>query len=210
MRQVEDDGGNAGLRDVDDLGEGALVEIVGAVERRRRGKQAEVVRAAGEQAVEEDVVEPLGRVDRLGDALRRILVEVEAGGAEGEVEIGDDDVVLEIAGDRPGDVVGDHRGADAALAADEGDGAAERLGRAIDVELADRLDDAHEVDRDDEILADAAPHQLAVELDVVDVADDDDLGAGVADLGEAVELGCRAARGDSFDSTMIRLGVAAP
>ena len=57
-----------------------------------------------------------------------ILVEVETGGAEGKVEIGDDDVVLEIAGDRPGDVVGDHRGADAALAADEGDGAAERLG----------------------------------------------------------------------------------
>ena len=32
-----------------------------------------------------------------------------------------------------------------------------------------------------------APHQLAVEGDVVDVADDDDLGAGVADLGQRIE-----------------------
>ena len=65
------DGGHAGLRDVDHLREGALVEIVGAVEGRRRGKQAEVVRAAGEQAIEEHVVEAIGRVHRLGDALRR-------------------------------------------------------------------------------------------------------------------------------------------
>ena len=112
-----------------------------------------------------------------------------AGGAEGEVEIGDDDVVLEVAGDRPGDVVGDHRGADAALAADEGDGAAERLGGAVDVEVGDRLDDPHQIDGRHQVFADAAVGQTAVEFDVVDVADDDDLGAGVADVGEAIEFG---------------------
>ena len=209
VRQVEDHRRNAALGDVDDLLEGALVEIVGAVEGGRRGEQAEVIRAAGEQAVEEVVVEAIRGVDRLGDALRRILVEVEAGGAEGEVEIGDDDVVLEVAGDRPGDVVGDHRGADAALGADEGDGAAERLGGAIDVEVGDRLDDAHQVDRRDEIFADAALGEAAVELDVVDVADDDDLGAGVADLGQAVELGVEPVARQLRLSTMIRFGVAA-
>ena len=97
-----------------------------------------------------------------------------------------------VAGDRPGDVVGDHRRADAALAADEGDGAAERLRRAVDVEVGDGPDDAHQIDRRDQVLADAAVDQPAVELDVVDVADDDDLGAGVADLGQAVELGVEA------------------
>ena len=44
------------------------------------------------------------------------------------------------------------------------------------------------VDRRDEILADAALQQLAIEEHVVDVADDDDLGAGVAALGQPVEL----------------------
>ena len=132
MRHVEDQQRRAALRDVDDLREGILVEIVDAVERRRRGEQGQVLGALRQQAVEIDLVEPFRREDRLGDALRRILVEIDVGGAEGEIEIGDDDVGLEQRGDRPGDIVGDGRGADAALGADEGDRAAERLGVRID------------------------------------------------------------------------------
>ena len=88
--------------------------------------------------------------------------------------------------------MGDERRADAALAADEGDGAAERLGRALDEELADGADDTDGVDRRDQIFADAAADEVAIELDVVDVADDDHLGADIANVGKAVELGIEA------------------
>ena len=69
MRQVEDDGRHARLGDVDDMLEGAFGEVVGAVEGGRRCKQAQVIGATGEQAIEEVVVEPVGRGQRLGDAL---------------------------------------------------------------------------------------------------------------------------------------------
>ena len=57
-------------------------EIVGALERRRRRQQAQVVGAFRQQAVDEGGVDAVGREHRVGDALRRILVVVEAGGAE--------------------------------------------------------------------------------------------------------------------------------
>ena len=93
-----------------------------------------------------------------------------------------DDVGLQDLRHRPGDVVAIGRGADAALGADEGD----RRGR------PDRCRDRCRgwrwlsmscigVERRDQIFADAALHQLAIEHDVVGVADDDHLGAGVAD-----------------------------
>ena len=82
-------------------------EIVDAVERRGRRQQAQMIGAFRQQPVDEGGVDAVGREHRVGDALRRILVEVEAGGAEGEVEIGDDGVELQVARDRPGDVVGD-------------------------------------------------------------------------------------------------------
>ena len=40
-----------------------------------------------------------------------------------------------------------------------------------------------------QVFADAALDEAAIELDVVDVTDDDDLGAGVADLRQPVEFG---------------------
>src|SRR5690606_1883209 len=69
-----------------------------------------------------------------------------------------------------------------------GHGAAKRLGGTVDVEIGNGGDDPGEVDRGHEIFADAALGEAAVELDVIDVADDDDLGACIADLGETVEL----------------------
>ena len=112
-----------------------------------------------------------------------------------------------FAGDRPGDVVRDHRRADAALAADEGDRAAERVGAAVDIEIGRSLRISASVDRRDQIFADAAADEFAIEVDVVDMADDDDLGAGVADFGEAVELGIElVARQLRFDDDQIGRG----
>ena len=77
---------------------------------------------------------------------------------------------------------------DAALGADEGDDLADRIGLRVGVDVRDALDDLHHLDRRDDIFAHAAAQQLAVEHDVVDMADDDHLGAGIAAFGKPVEL----------------------
>ena len=58
---------------------------------------------------------------RVGHALARLFVEVEAARSEGQVEIDDGRVDLELVGDAPADIVRERRGADAAAAADERD-----------------------------------------------------------------------------------------
>ena len=145
--------------------------------------------AFGEQAVEQHLIEPLGALQRLGDALHRVLVEVEARGAEGQVEVGDDDVGLQDLRHGPGGVVAHRAGADAALGADEGDDVADGIGVGIVVEVRQALDQLQRRDRSDQVLAHAALQQLTVEHDVVGAADHHHLGAGVAALREPVELG---------------------
>ena len=143
MGNVEHDAGHRGAQRVEDRIEGVGAEIVDPIERRRRRQQAEMVGAFRQQAVDERGIDAIGREHRVRDALRRILVVVEAGGAEREVEIGDHRIQREIARDRPGDVVGDGGCADAALGADDGDDAADRLGFRRREQPADR---AHHVD----------------------------------------------------------------
>ena len=108
-----------------------------------------------------------GREHRVGDPLRRILVEVETGGPEAEIEVGDDRVELQVARDRPGDVVRDGGCADAAFGADDRDHAAHRLGVRRREQPADRAHHVERADRRDQIVADAAPRQLAIEQHVV-------------------------------------------
>ena len=98
----------------------------------------------------------------------------------------------------------DGGGADAALGADDGDDAADGLGLRRRKQVADR---AHHVDRADwrdDIVADAAPHQLAVQHDVVDAADHDDAGAGVAHGGELVEAREDIVAGFGFQDDHVR------
>ena len=78
-----------------------------------------------------------------------ILIVVEAGGAEGEVEIGDDGIQRQIARDRPGHVVRDGGRADAALGADDGDDPADGLGLRRREQPADRAHHVERVDRRD-------------------------------------------------------------
>ena len=148
-----------------------------------------MVGAPRQQPVEQNLVEALGRRQRIGDPLQRILIEVEARGAERQVEIGDDHVALERAGDGERRVVADRARAGAALGADKGDDLADRSGLRIGVDRRDALDDLRHVHRRHDIFADAAAQELAVEQHVVDVTDGDDLGARIADLGKALEIG---------------------
>ena len=116
----------------------------------------------------------------------------------------------EIARHRPGDVVGDGGGADAALGADHRDDAADRLGVGRGEQPADRAHDVDRADRRDQVVADAAPDQLAIERDVVGPADHDDARAGVAELGKRIEAGQDARRRGRPTSSMMTLGVGEP
>ena len=169
--------------------EGVAAEIVDAIERRGRRQQAQVIGALRQQPIDEAGVDALGREHRVGDALRRILIVVEAGGAERKVEIGHDRIELQVAGDRPGDIVRDGRGADAALGAHDRDGAADRLGVGRREQAGDRPDHVDHGDRRHQVVAHAAAHELAIEHDVVELSDHDHARAGVADVGQRIEAG---------------------
>ena len=163
-----------------------------------------MIGALGQQAIHEGGIDPVGREHRLRDALRRILVVVEAGGAEGEVEVGDHRIQRQVARDRPGDVVGDGGGADAALGADHRDDASDRLGFRRREQVADRAYHVDRHDRRDDVVADAAAHQFAIERDVVDAADHDHAAAGVADGGKLVEPGENVAAALGLDDDDVR------
>ena len=77
--------------------------------------------------------------------------------------------------------------ADAALGADHGDDAANRLGVRRREQPAHRANDLQRADRRDQVVAHAPSHQLAIERDVVHAADDDDPGAGIAVIGKLIE-----------------------
>ena len=73
------------------------------------------------------------------------------------------------------------------LARDEGDGAADRGGVLAGEEIADGGDDGRRGGRQHDVFGNAGADQLAIEQHVVDVAEDDQPGRGVADLGKPLE-----------------------
>ena len=168
--------------------ERCLGEVIHPVEGRGRGENAELFAAFGEQPIDEIGVEAVGREDGFGDALRRILIEIETGRSESEIHVGNDGGDVEPARDRPGDIVGDRRGADPAFGADHRDDAAERISAGNGIELGNRPDEIENPEWCDEIFADAARHQIAIENNVVDASRDDDLGPGIAEFRQGIEM----------------------
>ena len=108
-RHVQHQEGRAALRDVDDLGKRLCVKIIDPVQRRRRGQEREVLGALRKKTVKIDLIDALGRENGLGNALRRILVEIDVGGSEGQIKIGDDHLRFKQRRNRPPDIVGDGR-----------------------------------------------------------------------------------------------------
>ncbi len=135
-----------------------------------------------------------------------ILIVVEAGGAECEVEIGDDGIQREIARDRPGDVVRDGGCADAALCPDDGDDPADGFGLRRREQAADRTHHVKRVDRRNDVVADAAAHQFAIKRDIVDTADHDDAGSGIAHGCELIEAGKDIGAAFGFQDDHVRRG----
>ena len=148
-----------------------------------------MIGALRQQPVDKGIIDAVGGKHRFGDALGRVLVEVEAGGAEREIEIGHDRVEDLVARYRKGNVVGHSGGADAAFSPDHGDDPADGLGVGCGKQATDRTHDLKSTDRRDQIIADAAPHQLTIEPYIVHAPDDDNPRGGIADRGELIETG---------------------
>ena len=85
--------------------------------------------------------------------------------------------------------MGDGGGADAALGPDHGDDTADRLGIGSREQSAHGAHDLQRADRRDQIIANPAPHQLAIERDVIHTPDDNDTRGGVAYRSELIESG---------------------
>src|SRR5258708_2000313 len=106
MGNIEHDAGHRGAKGVEDRIESVDAEIVDPIECRGRRQQAEMVGAFGQQAVDERGVDTIGREYRIRDPLRGILIVVETGGAERQVEIGGPRIHRALPRDRPGDAAG--------------------------------------------------------------------------------------------------------
>ncbi len=115
-----------------------------------------------QQTIDERRIDTIGREHRIGDSLRGILVVVETGGTECEIEIGDDGIQPHIARDRPGDVVRDSGCADAAFCADDCDDPADGLCLQRRIQTANRAHYIKGINRPDHVVADPAAYQFAI------------------------------------------------
>ncbi len=120
--------------------------------------------------------------------MHRILVEIETGGAERQIEVGNHHLVAQGRGDGEGDVVANGARPGTTLGADKGHDPAEGRRFGVGMDGGEAIDELRHAERRHDIVAHAAPQQLAIEQDVVDMADGDDLGGRIADLGEAIEI----------------------
>ena len=147
-----------------------------------------MVAALGEQAVHQHGVDAFRGEHRLGDALRRVLIVVQPGGSEREIEIGDDRGHLGDGGEAPGQIVGDRRCSDSALGADDRDHPPKGLGARHAEQLRHRLDKVDDAERRHQIFAHPPRDELSIEKDVVELAKNDHLGPGVAILRQFLQL----------------------
>ena len=85
----------------------ALGKVIGAVQRDGGGEQADVVGGLAHQPVQHGLVHLLIGHHRIGDAMGRVLIEVQTRRAKGQVQIKDQRVLPQRLGNGPGDVVAD-------------------------------------------------------------------------------------------------------
>ncbi|MCY1291886.1 hypothetical protein D9M70_410900 [compost metagenome] len=189
MRNIKNGNGGAALQDLQDRVERTGLKIIGAVQHGGGGQQRQVVGAFGQQPVKEHLVQALWRKHRFGNALRRILVEIDVGRAIGKVEIGENGLGREEAGDAPGAIVRDHRRTATALCTDEGDASAQGLGIRVDEDRRNGGENVRHRHRCDHVFGNAVADELAIEPDIIVFADENHLGARVADLCKRRKLG---------------------
>ena len=125
---------------------------------------------------------------RLCNALRRILIVVEARGSKSQIEIGDDRRHLRNRREAPRQIVGDGGGSNSPLGANDRDHTPKGLRAGHREQLGYRLDEVDDAERRHQIFADPTRHQLPVENDVIELAENDDLGPRIAIFSELFEL----------------------
>jgi len=94
--------------------------------------------------------------------------------------------------------------ADAAFRADDGNDPADRLRLRRRKQAANRAHHVQGVDRGDDVVADAAANQLAIQRDVVDAADHDHAGTGIANRRELIEASKNIAAALGFQDDDVR------
>ena len=117
-------------------------------------------------------------------------VELQGGIAALKIEIDEDHAPLQLLGDVPGGIDGDHRAADATLHAQDRDELADPQPRLHLVADKQRLAAARELiqhQRLEEIFGHADIAEIAIERDIAALADHDHRGRGIAHVGEAIE-----------------------
>ena len=92
MWEIDGHVGHALANDIQDDIASVGGEVIVPVEHARCSENAEVLRALRQQAVEEHFIEAFRTAQRFGDALDRVLIEVEACRTERQIEIRNDDV----------------------------------------------------------------------------------------------------------------------
>ncbi len=95
VRQIDRDVGHVLSDDVYDLIAAVDRNVIVAIEHDGSGEDRQMLGAFGQQAIKQHFVEAIRARQGIGNALHRILIEIEAGRAEGEIEVGNDDVDLE-------------------------------------------------------------------------------------------------------------------
>src|SRR6185295_13217455 len=144
--------------------------------------------AFDQKTLEQHIIQTFRRSQRISDALSGVLIEIQAGCAEGEIEVDDRRIDLERLGDIPANIVGNGRSTDTSARTSKYADATDRSRFGAGIEVGNRLDDLQRIERRDEIFRDAAARQLAIELHVIGTADDDDLCGLVTNIGQLLEL----------------------
>jgi hypothetical protein len=119
--------------------------------------------------------------------MRRVLIEVEARGAERQIEIENEHVLAEMLADGPRDIVRDRRAARAALGGNERNRAPDRRRAFGGKQVGDGVDDRLRTRGQNEIFRHARADQLAIEQHVVDMSEHDQPRCRVAHLGEPIQ-----------------------
>ena len=152
------------MRHVDDHARGGLAHrvdhrligfghrVIVAFQRGRRGKEREMLAALDQSRSSRTSSSRSGATERIGNALAGLVVEIQAQGAERQVEIHDRGVDVQLLGDAPADIMGDGGGAGAAAGADKGDDPADRGGAGIEIEPGDHFDQLQRRQRRHQIL----------------------------------------------------------
>jgi hypothetical protein len=196
------------------LEEGRSVAQHRLVQRRFGGQHAQFVVGPHHRPFDEKTVDAARILDRVGKAAARLEVEAEGAGPEMDVEVEQGGRPAAFVAHQPGERGGDGRGADAAAHADHRRGDVGLLGgvlgktRARDGELGMGEGVAQLVggERLQEIVLDAARDEVSIEPHVVHLAGRDHHRAGLAYLGERIDVAQRIARFAEVDEQDARAG----